>query len=80
MDVVYAVATAQIPTEECGLVFVQKGEHWPANDPAVKASPSTFSTDPRYGLRYSAEPSGYNDPAVEQATAAPGERRNVRRG
>jgi hypothetical protein len=80
MDVVYAVETAQIPTEECGVVLVHKGEHWPADDPAVKASPSLFSADPRYGLRYSAEPPGYNDPPVEQATAAPGERRNVRRG
>jgi hypothetical protein len=80
MDVVYAVETAQIPTEECGVVLVHKGEHWPADDPAVKASPSLFSTDPRYGLQYSAEPPGYNDPPVEQATAAPGERRSVRRG
>lgn len=80
MDVVYAVETAQIPTEECGVVLVKKGEHWPADDPAVKASPSLFSADPRYGLRYSAEPPGYNDPPVEQATAAPGEKRSVRRG
>jgi hypothetical protein len=80
VDVVYAVETAQIPTEECGVVLVHKGEHWPSDDPAVKASPSLFSTDPRYGLRYSAEPLGYNDPPVEQATAAPGEKRSVRRG
>ena len=80
MNVVYAVETAQIPTEDCGVVFVRKGEHWPAGDPVVRAAPTLFSTDPRYGMRYSAEPSGYNDPPVEQATAAPGERRNVRRG
>ncbi len=80
MDVVYAVDTAQIPTKECGLVLVRKGEHWPATDPAVLAAPSLFSTDPRYGMRFSAEPAGYSDPPVEQATAAPGEKRAVRRG
>ena len=80
MEVVYAVDTAQIPTEECGLVLVQKGEHWPASDPVVRAAPTLFSTDPRYGMRYSAEPAGYSDPPVEQTTAAPGEKRNVRRG
>jgi hypothetical protein len=80
MDVVYAVDTAQIPTVECGVVLVRKGEHWPAGDPVVKAAPGLFSTDPRYGMRYSTEPAGYDDPAVEQATAGPGEKRNVRRG
>lgn len=80
MDVVYAVETAQIPTQECGVVFVQKGEHWAADDPVVKAAPTCFSTDARYGMRYSVEPAGYSDPPVEQATAAPGERRSVRRG
>lgn len=79
MDVVYAVDTAQVPTVECGLVLVRKGEHWAANDPVVRAQPSLFTTDARYGMRYSAEPAGYNDPPVEQATAAPGEKRNVRR-
>jgi hypothetical protein len=80
MDVVYAVETAQIPTQTCGVVLVHKGEHWPASDPVVKAAPTLFSRDSRYGLRYSAEPPGYNDPPVETATAAPGERRDIRRG
>jgi len=80
MDVVFAVDTAQVPTEHSGLVLVRKGEHWPADDPVVRMMPSLFSADPRYGLHYSAEPAGYGDPPVEQATAAPGERRNVRRG
>lgn len=86
MRVVYAMDTAQIPTEDCGLVLVRKGEHWPADDPAVKAAPGLFSTDARYGLSYSVEPEGYGDPQqpgprpVEVATAIPGDRRNVRRG
>lgn len=79
MDVVYAVDSAQIPTTDVGLVFVEKGSHWPADDPVVKAAPSLFSTDPRYGMRYSVEPAGFADPPVEQATAAPGEKRSTRR-
>jgi len=77
MDVVYAKDTAQIPTVECGLVLVRAGEHWPASDPVVKAAPTLFSPDPRFGLRYSAVP---EPEPLEQATAAPGERRTVRRG
>jgi hypothetical protein len=80
VDVVYAVNTAQVSLAGGGTALVCKGEHWPATDEVVKAHPSLFSTDPRYGMRYSVEPSGYNDPPVEQATAAPGERRNTRRG
>ena len=79
MDVVYAVDTAQVPTETCGLVLVRKGEHWSADDAVVAAMPSLFSADPRYGLRYSSTPPA-DEPPVEQATAGPGERRNVRRG
>jgi hypothetical protein len=79
MEVVYAVETAMVPTG-AGMTRVGKGEHWPADDPVVRAMPSLFSTDPRWGLKYSSEPAGWDDPPVEQATAAPGERRNVRRG
>jgi len=71
MDVVYATTTA--PVE------LPSGTHWPADDPVVKAHPDWFSRDPRFGMVYSVEPTGYDAP-VEQATAAPGERRNIRRG
>jgi len=50
MRVVYAVDTAQIPTEHCGLVLVRKGEHWPADDEVVKTAPSLFSSDPRHEI------------------------------
>lgn len=80
MNVVYAVDTAQVSLAGGGTALVRKGEHWAASDPVVLAHPSLFSADARYGMRYSAEPVGYDAPPVEQATAAPGERRNVRRG
>lgn len=51
---------------------VQAGTAWSASDPVVKAHPEMFSTDERY-LRTSV------DRPVEQATAAPGEKRRVRR-
>lgn len=80
MNVVYAVSDAQAPMADGSLATVRKGQHWPASDPVVAAHPSLFTTDARYGMCYSVEPAGYNDPPVEQATAAPGERRNTRRG
>ena len=29
--------SGQVPTEDCGLVTVRKGQHWPAKDPVVQA-------------------------------------------
>jgi len=83
MQVVYATGTqpVQLPTGIGGMV--QKGSHWPANDPVVLAHPELFSADPRYGLLYSVEPAGWDAPVApvgEEATAVPGERRNTRRG
>lgn len=77
MDVVYATATTHVTTRDGARIVVHKGQHWPAEDPVVKAQPSLFSADPRWGMAYSVEPAGYNEPLgqVEQATAAPGERR-----
>lgn len=74
MEVVYATATQHV-----GSGLVRKGTHWPADDPIVKAHPDLFSTDPRYGLSYSEQPEGWDAP-VEQATKAPGEKRQTRRG
>jgi len=79
MDIVYATTTTMVVTPGGGQLRVDKGSHWPATDPVVAAHPGLFSTDARYGLNFSTEPEGYGAP-VEQATAAPGERRNVRRG
>jgi hypothetical protein len=77
MDIVYATATAVVPLPDGGRMHVAKGTHWPADDPNVKAQPSLFSSDARYGLNFSTTPVGFDAP-VEQASAAPGERRNRR--
>jgi len=79
VKVVYATVTVsvQLPSGVRGRLI--KGTHWPADDPVVKEYPQYFSADPRWGLLYSVEPEGYDAP-VEQATAAPGEKRGTRRG
>lgn len=79
IDVVYAKGTFPVQTDLGGRVMVRMGSHWAADDPVVRAHPEQFSEDPRYGLAFSREPVGWNDPPVETATAAPGERRNIRR-
>lgn len=81
MNVVYATYSAQVITPDGGRHIVQGGEHWAAGDPVVLAAPAgLFSPDPRYGARFSVPPAEMAEPPVEQATAAPGERRNTRRG
>lgn len=79
MDVVYAKESRIVPLTHGGNARVLKGTHWPAGDPLVLAHPDLFSSDERYGLFYTVEPDGYGAP-VETATAAPGEKRNARRG
>lgn len=75
----YATTTFVMNLPAGGAIRVQKGTHWPAGDPVVAQNPAAFSPDPRWGLFYSEEPDGYDAP-LEQATAAPGERRaNIRR-
>ena len=77
----HVFATADFPavTPQGARVMVHKGTHWPASDPVVRANPANFSPDPRWGLAYSQEPAGWDDPPVESAPAAPGERRQTRR-
>jgi len=81
MQVVYAKDTCSLATTGAGQVLIHRGSHWPADDPLVKQFPHVFSDDPRYGLSYSGDAPDYmSEPPVEQATAAPGEKRTVRRG
>ena len=81
MNVVYATYSAQVATPDGGRWNVQGGQHWPAGDPVVAAAPAgLFSPDPRYGVSFSAPPDELREAPVEQATAAPGEKRNTRRG
>jgi hypothetical protein len=74
--VVYATTTKPVQLAVGTSGVIQKGSHWPADDPIVLAHPEVFSDDPRWGMNYSVEPAGYDAP-IEQTTAAPGERRNV---
>lgn len=82
IDVVFAMGTDFVNLPTGGRVKVQKGTHWPADDPAVRARPELFSADTRWGMQYTREPEGYDAPVdvVEMATANPGEKRSVRRG
>ena len=80
MDVVYAKWSGQVAAPDGGRWNVQGGQHWPADDPVVLANPGMFSADPRFGVTYSAAPAELSEEPVEQATAGPGEKRNVRRG
>ena len=78
MQLVFASDTKRVELPAGGYGVIQKGSHWPADDPIVLAHPEVFSTDARYGLSYSREPAGYDAP-VEQTTAGPGERRMTTR-
>ena len=81
MNVVYAKESRFVPNPDGGGRMVHGGQHWPADDPIVAAHPDLFSTDPRYGLAFSVDPAGWDDPPVERVTAGPGEKRTgVRRG
>lgn len=79
IKVVYANRQFQTTLPDGQVAMIPKGSHWPVDDEVVRKNPDCFSDDPRYGMLYSKEPVGYDAP-VESATAAPGERRSVRRG
>lgn len=80
MQLVRAVTTATVAPVGAGLpVNVHQGTFWPSDDPIVKAYPSLFDTDLVPGLSYTVEPRRAAERPVEQATAAPGEKRTTRR-
>jgi len=74
MDIVFARETFI-----AGHVTVIAGSHWPITDPVVKAHRDLFTDDPSFGLSTSA-PVKQPEKAVEQTTAAPGEKRTRTRG
>lgn len=78
IDVVFAMGTAFVEVPNGIRAKVMKGSHWPKSDPIVRARPELFSDDPRWGMFYTEEPAGYDAP-IEAASAAPGEKRSVRR-
>jgi hypothetical protein len=80
MKVVYArTGKTWVVAPDGTRVWVHIGQHWPADDPVVKKYPGLFADDPAVGLTFSVTPRPDAPPPVEQATAAPGERRAIRR-
>lgn len=69
--IVVAATTANV-THRGQRVHIEAGTAWDGGDSLVKAFPDMFTTDSRMLRRT-------DDPVVEQATAAPGERRGTRR-
>lgn len=67
---VYAKSTASVGWEG-GRVRLTAGDVWDGNDPFVRANPSMF-TDTPLKVHRTAAP-------VEQASAAPGEKRAVKK-
>jgi len=57
---------------------VQKGTAWHADHPLVLAHPDMFADDPPEVLPRGWKPEKVVEPVVEQATAAPGEKRGAR--
>lgn len=57
MNLPHVFARATASTTDLGYQFmVEKGRHYLADDPIVKARPDLFTEDCRYGLAFSGEP------------------------
>lgn len=83
MRVVFAMGTENVILPTGATVRVQRGSMVPESDPLVRARPDLFSSDPRYApnLLGTELPEEFGEGApVETASAAPGEKRSVRRG
>jgi len=63
---------------EMPAITVREGDLWDADDPVVAAHPDWFQTLDGKALK-TAKPAARAEPPVEQATAAPGEKRTTRR-
>jgi hypothetical protein len=69
--IVFAASTSVLRWG-AGSITVRRGDPWDADDPLVKRYPTSFVDDPSFIHRTTV--------CVEQATAAPGEVRQVKRG
>jgi hypothetical protein len=69
--VLFAARTVAIGSP-AGVLTVQEGDPWAADDPLVKAHPDLF-------VEECSRPKRTVRPVVEQATAAPGQLRTTRR-
>ena len=76
---VFAKATTVVTLPGGAQARLRTGDHYLDDDPIVLGHPDLFSSDPRYDLRYTARPTGLDGPPVEEATAAPSERRSTAR-
>lgn len=84
MKVVFATADTHVAAPWGVQVFLRLGSHWAEDDPIVAAYPSLFSADPAIGLSSSIPPAVAVNrvivgPEVEQTTADPGSKRDVKR-
>ena len=83
VNFVYAMGTERVHLPRGDSIMVPRGSMVPDTDPVVRARPDLFSADPRYcaSLFGTVAPEGLgpDDPPIETATAAPGERRSARR-
>jgi hypothetical protein len=73
----YLFARDTVSVREPGSKYpttVHRGAPWHASHPIVVANPDLFSDDPP-----DIHPRGWKSDTVEQATAAPGEKRTTRR-
>jgi hypothetical protein len=78
MKPVYAKQAAVVMMPEGYPVTVPYGTHWSSEDVVVRLRPDLFSDDPRFGL-FGNPPDAMDEPPVETATAAPGEKRKYTR-
>lgn len=74
-DIRYACVNAAVVVDGIP-VSVQIGTVWHIENPVVRRHPNMFSDDARWAMNGRVDP---NDDMVEQATANPGERRNLHR-
>lgn len=88
MRVVFAKATTTVSLPSGAMVGVQEGSHWSDEDEIVQTYPDLFSYDARHGMLFTRplRPEDYpgadrkvERAPIEQATAAPGDRRNLAR-
>jgi hypothetical protein len=73
MAAVVYVRETLVTAHDGGTVKLTAGDPWDANHPLVRSRPELFSESP---TRLNGRPVR----AVEEATARPGEKRDVRRG
>jgi hypothetical protein len=80
MDHVFAITSTVIGSPQ-GTVRIHEGEAWASDDPIVAANPSLFGEKPTKLRRTTQAPAWVpqEEAPVEEATAAPAEKRTTKR-